>query len=93
VRVEPDPNQRSGTARISVAARDGSVDESTVDVARGEPARPLSRADLDAKFPAGLRLPPDALAAAASTVRDLGHLPDVGVLLDALRAPALQAAR
>jgi 2-methylcitrate dehydratase PrpD len=95
VRVEADPNLRNGTARVSVTARDGSVDETTVDVARGEPARPLSRTELDAKFHelAGLRLPPDALAAAASTVRDIEHLPDMAVLLDALRAPALQAAR
>ncbi len=95
VRVEPDPGIRNGTARIRVTDGAGPAGEVMVEVARGEPARPLSRSDLDAKFRelGGMRLQPDALAAAASTVRDLEHLPDVHVLLDALRAPAPLVAR
>jgi 2-methylcitrate dehydratase PrpD len=95
VRVEPDADVRNGTARISVTAGDGTVREVMVTVARGEPARPLSRSELAAKFHelGGLRLPPDALAVAASTVADLEQLPDIHVLLDAVRAPAPLAAR
>jgi 2-methylcitrate dehydratase PrpD len=95
VLVEPEPNVHNGMARVAVTAGDGSVSEVMVIVARGEPARPLSRPELSAKFHelGGMRLPPDDLAVAESIVEELEHLPDIDVLLDALRAPALQGTR
>jgi 2-methylcitrate dehydratase PrpD len=74
--------------RAAVELDDGRVLRTEVDQASGGPAHPLSDEELAGKFHhlGGFALPAEQLARIEALVRDLEHLPDVGVLADALDA-------
>ncbi len=92
VRVELDPEldrrypvQRA--ARLVVTTTDGRRLVETVEVARGEPERPLSDAEVEAKFLDNVAdaLPPERARAIIEAVRALDTLPTCAPLMTRLR--------
>jgi 2-methylcitrate dehydratase PrpD len=80
VTLEADPALDVAAAHLTVRLADGRVLEERVAAARGTPANPLSREDLEGKFRrlAGVVLSAPRVEALLATLRRLADLPDVG---------------
>lgn len=88
VRVSADPALQGTAARVEVELRDGTVHLDRRDCARGDPADPLSRRDIERKLEtasAGV-LPPAQVTRIAAMVDRLEELADVRELAGALRS-------
>jgi 2-methylcitrate dehydratase PrpD len=90
VRITPDPRLKRTQARVAITLNDGRRHERYVEHALGTLARPMSDADLEAKF----RALADGIltsAAADEAIRlcwNVNTLPDAGAIARAAATPA-----
>jgi 2-methylcitrate dehydratase PrpD len=78
---------RDGTASVEMVTDDGATARTFVDVAKGEPSRPLLMDEIEAKFTraASPRVSPGAAKEVIELVHALPEVPDVSKLLALLR--------
>lgn len=84
--AELDPGLPRGAARLTIRLADGRVLRNLVTAARGSEARPLTDAELAAKFRANAALGGFAARATAqlAAIRDLASAPDLTALMELL---------
>ncbi len=82
VTPEADPSMGIAAAHVTIRFADGRTVDERVSAARGTPANPLTRDEIEEKFRrlAGVILPPERVARLATALRGLGDLPDMAEL-------------